>query len=310
MSKLNPIRNLKYLIFFLIPCILYAREEIEIQDYTGDSIPDTLLISSSSGSGASSIRIILRNGKSGESDTLLRSGSYAQFRDIVPISKRLQSPTKTQTLKLLQEKILPPLRKKADPSLQWIENGLSSYKSVAEPSLIEQIITITPSWYAEIEMPSTYTLRKDSTFWVYYGHNHYRNNSGDSLVIIDANRNDTLFRTSHGLLLYEKHKGYRWLFITDCELTGGPAKLRWESIGKLQRLDEEHLLLLQRTPVYGSHSLFIIHIPSGTIGKLRLPNRELQETKIDKTNLIVYQEGEEIRRATLKKLFKDFKVAQ
>ncbi|WP_299433965.1 hypothetical protein [uncultured Aquimarina sp.] len=102
---------------------------------------------------------------------------------------------------------------------------------------------------------------------MYYAHNHYRSKSGDSVTLVDKNDLYSISRTSHGVIA-EKNNFYKWLFISDYTLTGGPEKLRWESIKKVTLFDK-YIVVEQSLPPDTRKQFFVINIETGICGLLK-----------------------------------------
>jgi hypothetical protein len=108
--------------------------------------------------------------------------------------------------------------------------------------------------------------QKDEQGWlVYYAHNHYRSTKKDSLVLMASNDIYKIFRTSHGVIV-KKNDYYTWVFVTDYGLTGGPAKLRWESIQSVQILNDQIIIKLYTEE---GDKCFIVDLKTGTAMRKR-----------------------------------------
>ncbi len=71
-------------------------------------------------------------------------------------------------------------------------------------------------------------------------------------------------------MVFYKKKGqqYRWLFISDLQLTGSPEKLRWSSIQKLSLYDGL-LILEQSLPPMRDNRFFIIDPISAKCARIK-----------------------------------------
>ena len=94
------------------------------------------------------------------------------------------------------------------------------------------------------ELPKWFDEKSTKGFLIYFGHNHFnqisklsdllgglKNGSSieDSLLYIGRNDTYKVYSTAHGVLV-KKGDQFKWVFVTDHELTGAPDKLRWPSI--------------------------------------------------------------------------------
>ncbi len=113
---------------------------------------------------------------------------------------------------------------------------------------------------------------------IYYGHNHQLSNhlaehtsdtSNKGQWIGSTSKGD-IYKTQHGLYIQKKKK-WAWLFHSNHSLTGGPGKLRWTSIGKVE-IHKDMIMVHHTAPVIGIHQVFWIHISSGQVNELYLGN--------------------------------------
>ena len=85
-----------------------------------------------------------------------------------------------------------------------------------------------------------------------------------------------ILKTSHGQIANNENK-YKWIFVTDEELTGAPRKLRWSSIGEVILKDKYLLLTINLTGSGNdfddngirNQNYFLININSGKVGRIK-----------------------------------------
>jgi hypothetical protein len=220
---------------------------------------------------------------------------------------------KIENLKFLEamnKEILPGKKNKPDASLQWIINSTFSNNILTDNKYFDLVIFNHSLWNDEkLKLPSTYYIylegdslnkfydtfeapewfnkNESKGYLIYYGHNHYRNPSKDSLLLIDSNINYKVYRTSHGVLI-KKDKLFKWVFISDVELTGAPDKLRWESIKKVQLIDN-YIIIQQCLPPTEDYNLYLVNIENGICGKLKFDYDEEDTINTEKNSAFLIQ---------------------
>ncbi|WP_299244601.1 hypothetical protein [uncultured Aquimarina sp.] len=256
-------------------------EKIKVEDFNKDTVSDTLKI------GRGYVQII--NGKTKEKHELSDYGCICDIKQVVSIPSELNKIENRLFLEVMKEELLPKQRNESDPSLEWMIKGAFLNTKLEDNLFFTQVYDPQVSWntgnyknidsyYIEIKGD---TLKKLAPFYnksdeleentkgflVYYAHNHYRNQSGDSITLIDKNELYTISRTSHGVIA-EKDNSYKWLFISDYPLTGGPEKLRWESIKNVTLFDS-YIVVEQSLPPDTLKQFFVINIETGICGLLK-----------------------------------------
>ncbi len=282
-------------------------KSFKIQDFNHDGVVDTLrsFYEGGSGFGGNYVRII--NGKSNEIYELNTHGCFCSIKKIISIPPALTDPGNIFFLEAMTKEIFPGEKNIPDASLQWIIEGSYSTKELNRNHYFDMIIDPQIKWNdGEIKLPYTYyillkgdTLKKlyntddelvewfdkhaNKGFLIYYGHNHYRNPSGDSLSLVTGNKTYTIYRTSHGVLA-KKDSLFKWLFVSDKDLTGAPGKLRWESIGKI-RLIENYVIIHEELPPLETDNIFVVNIETGICGKLKIDHHEVEFTPTQLTDM-------------------------
>jgi hypothetical protein len=188
--------------------------------------------------------------------------------------------------------LLPPKQSTPDGSLLWI---LKSRQNLALPKnheLYDLVIDPNTLWRKNLVLPGTYYIEteRDSltatskitkegrSYLVYYGHNHFSSSSEDSLKQVKSGKTYTLYHTRHGILV-KKGGQYKWVFISDSQTTGAPAKLRWASIGKVMVLGR--YAFIEQNIRHREHpNLFILNIETGRLGRLTFKTGKLQMEKL------------------------------
>lgn len=326
-----------FIILSLISYLVFGQQNI-VKDINEDGVLDTLNSYYSGGSSFGGRYVKVTNGKTGEIHELNSAGSFSQIKKIILIPPALNKPENILFLDAIKNEMLPSERNLPDPSLQWIINGSYSNIELNNNAYFNQIIDPQINWtHGELKLPHTYytlvegdDLRKlyDSSFenpnWynelehnkgllIYYAHNHYRNKSGDSIKLVDSNDTYKIYKTSHGVAVKKKDK-YKWLFISDIELTSAPGKLRWESIRKVTLLNK-YLIIQQKLQPAENDKLYVINIETGICGsvKFKLPNSmNFNENGknafiVEGKSIILNVEGKQVV-FKLKDIFKELEV--
>ncbi|KAA3615611.1 MAG: hypothetical protein D8M58_15555 [Calditrichaeota bacterium] len=175
-------------------------------------------------------------------------------------------------LETFKKHLLPAKRDSADPSLKWILKANQFSRSPKTNKYIDLVIFPKIKWLeGSVKLPNIYYTEMENSgrdsWLIYYAHNHYRNSTGDSLVFADSNQTYKVFKTSHSVIIKKKEL-YGWLFVNDYDLLGGPAKLRWESVNKLQ-LYGNFLFLQQNLTPDTATRIFIIDIETGVCARIK-----------------------------------------
>lgn len=287
-------------LFFLVCSHLYGQRALKksTEDFNQDGFIDTLISYYEGGSGFGGRTVKIINGKNQEQYEMNNDGCFCEIYRIVVVPPVLQMPKNEAFLKGIKKYLLPEKRVVPDASLEYLIKSTISNTVLEDHKIFDLIIDPGLSWkkipfeypqtyYLELgadtlehffnplDLPKWYSAEKSKGFLIYYGHNHYRNPSGDSLTLAVSNAEFRIYRTSHGVLA-KKEDWYKWLFLSDVNLTGAPGKLRWESIGRMKLIDQ-YLILEQNFPVLNEFNLYIINIESGLIGRLKYDIWKLED---------------------------------
>jgi len=286
-------KTLGFLLLFIIPLDLYGQEDKSFtKDLNKDGFIDTIKSSYDGGSGFGGIFVKTINGKTSEEFELNNFGCFCSIKKIILIPPGLMKESNRPFLNAIKDELLPPERNGPEGSLQWIISAWMSYKMLPDNPFYSFLINSPTRWISgKIQLPYTYyikisgdTINKlyvtdeefpegfnktvDRGILIYYGHNHFRNAIGDSLVLECSTPVYEAYKTSHGVIA-TKGNYYSWIFLSDYGLTGAPDKLRWESIEKVKIIDR-YAIIQQKCMMYSPNSFFIIDIENGLVGKLKL----------------------------------------
>lgn len=279
---------MKYLLLCFITTYAVSQNITKIEDINGDGYIDTLESYYSGGSGFGGKYCTLIDGKSNEKFEIDTWGSFAQIQQTVLIPPALRREENQPFIEEIKKVILPKWRESPDPSLQWIINANNSNYRLSDNTFFNLIIFSATKWIeGNLKLPTTYYIdfkggrynrryqKEDEGWLIYYGHNHYRNPTGDSLLVVESSNQYKILRTSHGLIA-NKEGNYKWIFVTDSQLTGSPSKLRWESIGDVI-LKDQYVLLSHELGLKGDdleRNYFLIDIESGKVGRLKVQSKK------------------------------------
>jgi hypothetical protein len=320
---MNP---LTYFLVFIPLSVWAQNNDPGFEDFNGDGYTDTLRAFYNGGSGFGGKFCELTNGATHEKYELDTWGCFCQIKRTIIIPEVLRKTENRMFLKAMEQEVLPEKRNKPDPSLRWIINANSSNYILSDNIYFDLIIYAPPEWISgKIELPDTYCIdiggnvlnklyireteppyfddyTEDEGWVVYYGHNHYRNPSGDSLTLADSSLSYKVYITSHGLVI-KKEDSYAWMFVNDFDVTGGPQKLRWESIKKAQ-IFENHIFIQQSLRPDSESRIWVIDIETGTSVRMKAKTYSFL---IENGQLLMEDEGEE-KSFLLKNIFKELRA--
>ncbi|MCD4665596.1 MAG: hypothetical protein K8R68_10020 [Bacteroidales bacterium] len=320
---------MKYILILLFPAFLVGQNDDAIlKDFNNDGYTDTLSSYYTGGSGFGGTYVTLVNGKTGENFELNNFGCFCNIKETILIPPKLKKESNKPFLDAIKNELLPEHRKSPDASLQWLITANLNHYEIPDNNYFDLFINSPTKWITgEIELPNTYyidikgeTLHKlyftesEKPSWydsitnegwlVYYGHNHFRNENGDSLVFADSSDAYQAFSTSHGVVL-EKDNSYAWVFVTDFRLTGSPQKLRWESIGNV-KIVENYVVIQLINSEYFLNPIFIIDIEGGFSGRLKTGDFCNKSYKIEEGKIII-ENNTSSRSFLLENLFQELK---
>jgi len=262
-----------------------------VVDFNHDGVVDTLRSFYLGGSGFGGRSVTVINGKTNETFEFDTYGCFCSIKKTVLIPPVLNDPGNILFLDVMKKEILPEEKSFPDASLRWIIDATFSKKDLKKSKYFDLIIDSRTEWSkGPVELPSTYyiSLKGDTLnqlivkdpdfpewydkktnrgFLIYYGHNHFSKRLTDSLLLVTGDRNYEVYRSSHGVLI-KKDESYKWVFISDVDLTGAPGKLRWRSIGSVELLDK-YIIIKQELLPNESYKLFLINIETGICGRFK-----------------------------------------
>ena len=301
--------KLNYFFIFWFPIIVFGQDSKTItKDFNNDGVLDTLKSYYDGGSGWGGTFVTLINGKTKENFEMDNYGCFCNIWNIILIPPELRKASNKPFLEVIKEELLPKKMNIPEGSLQWLITVNLNSKELSNNIYYDMLIKTPPQWtFGKIKLPDIYYIdikgdtlnklyytdtetskwknsKKDEGWLVYYGHNHFRNEEGDSLVLVDASPKYKVFRTSHGIVV-QKGLSYAWVFVTDYRLTGGPEKLRWESIGNIKLVNKH--IILQLNASLSSNPIFVIDIENGIAGRLRYDDYCGTSYKIDNEKIII-----------------------
>jgi hypothetical protein len=306
--------KLSCILIFLFPAIVFGQDStLVVKDFNKDGYQDTLISYYSRGSGCWTTYVTLINGKTKEIFELETPGFYGHIKQIILIPPKLLEKSNKQFLEAMKKELLPSKKDKPDASLQWLITANLNSKKLSNNNYYDLIIKVPPQWISdEIKFPSPYyidvkgdTLRKlyytdadnakrhDSRnlkgWLIYDAPDPFFNQKADRLVLVDTSPDYKVFRTSHSVVV-KKGDLYACIFITDYDLTGGPAKLRWQSIGKVKLFGKYVIVHLINSEDFGN-PIFIIDIEKGIAGRLRCDRCfNIESFEINNDKIIIKRE--------------------
>lgn len=318
----------KPLLIILFPIVMFGQNSSSIyKDFNNDGFVDSLLTINDTRNGFGFRLVRLTNGKTNEKFKLDNIGYFCDIKQIILIPPDLRKECNKSFLESIKKELLPEKKNVPDASLQWLINANVNHKTLSNNIYYDLVIYTPTKWILgnKIELPSTYYIDikgndlhqlyfTDSELpkWydsvnnegclVYYGHNHFRNLLRPGLVLVDSTPIIRVYQTSHRLVL-AKNNSYAWIFISDYRLTGGPEKLRWESIAKVKIIGNYAIIQTNTTPDV-LKPVFIIDIEKGICGRLKSELTSSSQFEIDKENLRISINGESIS-FELKTLFEE-----
>jgi len=287
-------RVLQILSIFIY-CNVYSQYNAKTYtgDFNKDGVADTLTSYYDGGSGFGWKYAKITNGKTGEVFSMETGGCFCRIKTLVYVEPELLKPGNSVFMEMLKTEILPVFSEYPDASLEWILAGTASHKHIEDNKYYDLIIDPGPQWkddefrlpqsyYVSVygdglkavfqsdeETPEWFNKETDTAFLVYLAGNHYRISGGDSIKPVDRSDVYSVFRTAHAVLVY-KNNLYKWLFVSDYDLTGAPEKLRWESVKSIV-LKDDYLVVVQSLAPDIISRIFMINIETGICGRLKFP---------------------------------------
>lgn len=288
-------------ILILFPFLAMGQNEtVVIEDYNNDGYMDTLTSYYDGGSTYGGRFVTVINGKTKEKFEMDNFGGYYEMKQVVYIPPKLQRPENKSFLDAIKKELLPIKADFTEASLQWLITANMNRKTLRNHLYFDLLIFSPTNWiegkiktpnshYIEISgdmakklyRPTPYdgrgkTFGRDNACLVYYAHNHYRNPKSDRATLVATSDTYKVYSTSHGIIV-RKNDVYAWVFVTDFHLTGSPNKLRNESIGKIQLIDQYLIVQLKNSEDF-YNPIFIIDIENGKTARLKLKKDDSYKT--------------------------------
>jgi len=312
----------------------YQENEI-IEDFNKDGVKDTLHIFRESGTSVSFKQVKLTNGKTNETFKWQQEYPYSCLKHIILLPAALYTVENKPFLEAMKSEILGSNRKDANPSLEWILNGHLNHKNLVDNQYFDLIVNPKTTWRkTDIELSDYYyteisgdTLSKlykksygvdipeklyqKSGFLSYLGLKNFQLRKQDSLMLTKANDQYQTYPLEHGVIVKKDDK-YKWLFISDADLTGAPQKLRWKSIGNIE-LKDKYAIIKQDIPLANASNIYIINIETGVCGRLKYEFSNSNSNKgeigvflIENDHLMLSTDyGNELEKISMSDIFKE-----
>lgn len=282
MSKICPIP------FFLLifSTSVYSQDiTLETYDINTDGYVDTVTFFYEGGRSSGGNYCSIVNGKNGHVFELNTENSFGFVKARIDVPKELLKKKNTAFLGVFKEKLLPPMREEADPTLQWILDTETHLKKGLESRYYNVVTQVKPRWIkGEIESPDTYYLDQGDHWLIYYGHNHHQNNRVP-LYVADSSETYTVYATAMGVAV-KKADEFAWVYTSDIQLFGGPEKLRWAAMPTII-LKDDYLFIWQSTAPDLEGQIVVVDILTGSVGLLNWQGAiELEGDTLAITNAI------------------------
>lgn len=320
---------------FIVTSELGEKITFQIKDFNRDGYVDTLSHYYSGGSGFGGRNAKIVNGKNREIFEANYSGCFCSLvHQWVPEKILLQSKNRLFR-NILENSILPPIKNKPDASLQWIISAAYHHKELISNQYFKNIISPKVNWLKHpIRSPFSYRIlmskdsldkivppqnfQKEKTnvqnqdgWLIYFGHNHFRTDKAD-WKLVGQSREYDIYKTQHGIIASKTQRGIitstdnlgKWIFVTERHLTGSPSKLRWQSISKVELVND--FLVIQLSTDYGEdYKIFIVELESGVVGEthFKVPGGDVFE--ITKENRLIISFNGKVQKLELDLILKE-----
>jgi hypothetical protein len=87
------------------------------------------------------------------------------------------------------------------------------------------------------------------------------------MVLASQNKLYKIYTTRHDVVA-QSDKGYKWIYINNESLTGGPQKLRWNSIKAVKLID--NLVFIHTSCTIHVNQVFVADIENNVVYRLKL----------------------------------------
>ena len=267
----------------IIGTVVLSSQTIQCSDFNKDGVIDTLKYK------YDNIEYIDGITNQLYSFDLIDNAEYANFLSFIDIPNELAH--NQSLLDSLQRFLFrSPDISSPQPGFRWLLSAYENIDNDIDTSNYTKIFRVPIQWYEwppkfpgteyifvntdSMSIPQLHNTeeKKDNYGWLtYYGHNHRQfidNHFLHEFTRINSAQNTKLYKSSHGII-YRKNDQFCWLFHSNSDLTGGPSKLRWPSIGRVS-IYRNHILLNHGYELFESNKRFIINIDNGDVGEIRL----------------------------------------
>lgn len=284
------------------------------EDYNQDNVKDQLEVWIWNGSDGAGTNFTFTDGRTQEKLVYSYSAMHSQLRVAHVFPPEFRKPQYQKLREEINNHVVPDLRSRADPSLNWILYGLHhQQKRLSSSRFINEVIHFPVDWQkGAVKLPGGYGIKRSAAdlkkefnnlnpsgdpvpnvegYINYRAANLYQwccypprvKNSKDTIRLVDSFEELEAHKVSHGLIVKNKEKNtYLWAFISDEVLTGAPAKLRFESIQKVAWASDRYLFIRQVTPPAAiSGKLFLIDIQEGKCAVINPLDPNNQDIVID-----------------------------
>lgn len=299
---------------YLFVCLLFIytfsfSQEIKLikKDFNKDGFEDTIEHYYSGGSGFGGTYLTLKNGKTGREFELDDFSFFGEIVTTFPVPSELFESSNSSFFSEVKSILFPVFYKNPEASLSWILSGRDVRKEINQDKFFDLIIQNSVIWQRGIpKLPETYALQTSAELFrkfykttteipkwydektgngviVYSGHNH-----GKTWRNEITNPKFNILISKHGIVLEDyKNMLHSWVFVAEYNLTGGPDKLRWESIGRVEIVDDLIVFSLNQTPVTYART-FIIDSSKGSVARIKDNANGSNDFEIKGKQLIVF----------------------
>ncbi len=302
-----------------------------VRDLNNDKVMDTLINYYESGSSCGGRTISIINGKSQEKNSLNNYGCYNTFTKKIRIPESLTLRANRLFLDVFEENLLPQKRAHMDSSLKWLISAELNLKQLDAHPFFNIIASPKTNWQSSIlAVPEAYYLnisgdtlqrligktkenfrtKNEQGYLVYYTVG-YHIKTLENLTPIAQNEDYQIYKTDHAVFV-KKGSTYRWVFISDENVTGAPGRHSWVSINQIQLIDN-YLIIHQDVPPDSLYNIQIVNIETQKIGRLNFsPSYNnwtdkggMHTFRVIDDVLVFTEYGEpELKKIQLKELFK------
>jgi hypothetical protein len=290
--------------FHFFSATLYAQTENSsindtntvIEDFNADGEKEQITTTKNS-EGSSTETVVEIGTENKKPDfTITSNHGFSNFIELAPLDDDLfQKKNRGYVEAIAEHGYGVAFYQDADPTLQWLFDIHTTYRTGLETDMYDMIFSFNPNWKSgEIMAPESYAMvingdslqsiyeqqngesevkniAKNTSrgLAVYHAHNHLTTaeNKEKSLSpeLIAEVGNTKVYKTKHGVIL-KKGKKYLWCFVSNGSMPGSPDKLRHASILDVEM--HEGLLYIKQQSAGWKQRLFVIDPDSGLGGRV------------------------------------------